>query len=196
MRQRLRPMRPRSMARRPDGERRIELSPRSRLIAGWVAALVIIGSIALAVRLLGGNADGAAVVPTDDATPSPGQAAEVRFGTALDPTTGEVAADAATNRFVESDRFVYSYRPAEPPPPTVWVEVRHGSDGSGEAVQAPALHRLAADALVIAFDVPASALFDDFGPGPFQMRIYLREDAEPAAIGSFELVTAQPSPTP
>lgn len=184
------------MARRPDGGRRIDLSPRARLIAGWAAAIVIIGGIALAVRLLGGNADGAAVVPTDSPDPSPGAVAPITFGTLLDPTTGEVAADAVTSRFVESDRFVYSYRPAEPPPSTVWIEVRRGTDGDGEAVQPPAIHQLAADALVIAFDVPAAALFEDFGAGPFQMRIYLAEDADPAAIGSFELVTTEPSPTP
>ncbi|MBW3613542.1 MAG: hypothetical protein KY392_06750, partial [Chloroflexi bacterium] len=120
----------------------------------------------------------------------------IRFGTALDPATGEVAADAETHRFVASDRFVYSHRPDDPPPSTVWVEVRRGPEGAGEAVQPPAPHALAEDALVIAFDVPAAALIDDFGIGEFQMRISLAEDDPPTAVGSFELVRAAPSASP
>lgn len=196
MRQRLRPLRARAMARPPDGGGRISLPPRGRRIAGWIAALAIIGGIALFVRLLGGNADGALVAPTASPSPSPGAVAEIRFGTALDPATGEVAEEAATNRFVESDAFAYSYRPAQPPPTTVWVEVRRGSDGTGESVQAPAPHTLAEDALVIAFEVPAAGLFGDFGTGPFQMRISLAEGSAPAAVGSFELIATAPSPSP
>lgn len=184
------------MARRPEGGGPPSLSPRARWLAGWVAAIVIIGGIALVVRVLGGNADGVAVVPTPSPTTDAGPAAPIRFGTALDPATGEVAADAVTDRFVASDRFVYSHRPADPPPSTVWVEVRRGADGTGEAVQSPAPHALAEDALVIAFDVPASALIDDFGAGAFQMRIALADGDPPAAVGSFELVVASPSGSP
>ena len=185
------------MARPPDDGRRLSLPPRARSIAGWVAALVIIAGIALVVGILGGNADGAPVAPTPSASPTSDQAAGIQFGTELDPATGEVAADAATDRFVTSDTFAYSYRPAEPPPSTVWVEVRRGADGSGEAVQPPAAHGLADDALVIAFEVPAAALFRDFGAGPFQMRIYLAEDAvAPDAVGSFELVETAPTTSP
>jgi hypothetical protein len=193
MRERLRPLRARAMARRPDGRRRLSLSPRARWIAGWVAAIVIIALVAGFVRLLGGNADGTAILPGDTPSPGIGDPAAIRFGTALDPGTGEVSEQAETDRFVESDAFAYSYRPPEPPPATVWVEVRRGSEGDGEAVQAPAPHGLAADARVIAFEVPAAALFRDFGTGPFQMRIFLVEDDPPAAVGTFELI--QPAPT-
>jgi hypothetical protein len=193
MRERLRPLRARAMARRPDGRRRLSLSPRARWIAGWVAAIVIIALVAGFVRLLGGNADGTAILPGDTPSPGIGDPAAIRFGTALDPGTGEVSDQAETDRFVESDAFAYSYRPPEPPPATVWVEVRRGSEGDGEAVQAPAPHGLAADARVIAFEVPAAALFRDFGTGPFQMRIFLVEDDPPAAVGTFELI--QPAPT-
>jgi hypothetical protein len=184
------------MARRPDGGGRFSLSPGARWIAGWVAAIVIIGIIAGFVRLLGGNADGTAVLPTESATADPGSPVTIRFGTALDASTGEVATDAETDRFVETDRFAYSYRPPEPPPSIVWVEVRHGADGAGEAVQPPAPHGLAEDARVIAFEVAAEDLFRDFGPGVFQMRIYLVENEPPAALGSFELVTPAPTASP
>lgn len=183
------------MARRPGGEERRPLSPQVRRIAGWVAAVAIIAGIAVAVGLLGGNADGTAVGPTPTQTAG-GAPEEIRFGTALDPATHEVAEDAETDRFVEGDPFVYSFRPDEPPPPTVWVEVRRNADGSGEAVQDPAPHGLADDALVIAFEVPAARLFADFGIGDYEMRIYLAEDEAPVATGSFELVAPGPSPSP
>lgn len=184
------------MARRPDGEERLRLPPKARPFVGWVAAAVIIVGVAVVVGLLGGNADGTAVVPTATPSPSAAQAAEeIRFGTALDPATQEVAADAETDRFLESDMFAYSFRPTEAPPTTVWVEVRRNADGSGEAVQPPAPHGLAEDAMVVAFQVPAANLFADFGPGEYQMRITLEEDGAPVATGSFELVT-DPVPSP
>lgn len=196
MRQRFRRARVRAMAQRPDGAGRLQLSPRARWITGWLVAAAIIVGIAVVMRVLGGNADGVAVGPTATASPTLGDAASIRFGTTLDPATQEVAASSATDRFVEGDRFAYSFRPATPPPSAVWVEVRRGLDGSGEAVQEPARHELAEDALVIAFEVPAAALFRDFGPGPYQMRIYLEPDGGPAAVGSFELVVTGPSPSP
>lgn len=196
MRQRLRPLRARAMARRPDGEQRFSLSSRARWIVGWVVAAAIIAGIALFVGILGGNADGTAVVRTPTATADAGASQAIRFGTALDPATQEVAAEAATDRFVETDSFAYSFRPAEPPPTTVWVEVRRNADGAGEAVQEPAPHGLAEDARVIAFEVPAANLFADFGSGPFQMRIYLEDGGPAVATGAFELVAAAPSPSP
>ncbi|HVM25154.1 MAG TPA: hypothetical protein VM253_07150 [Candidatus Limnocylindrales bacterium] len=196
MRARLRPLRARAMARRPDGERKLLIPPRARRVAGWLAAIAIVAGIAIGVGLLGGNADGTRVVPTPDATGA-APAATIRFGTALDPATQEVAETAATSRFIETDTFAYSFRPAQPPPRTVWVEVRRGADGSGEAVQEPAPHGLAEDALVIAFEVPAANLFRDFGDGPFQMRIYLEEDGAPAAAsGAFELISEASTPSP
>ena len=185
------------MARRPDGGSRFTLSPRGRRIAGWIAAVAIVAGIAVFVRFLGGNADGTSILPSPSPSPTLSEAVGViRFGTALDPVTHEVATDAETDRFVPSDSFAYSFRPATAPPETVWVEVRRGADGAGEAVQEPAAHRLAADALVIGFEVPASALFDDFGTGAFQMRMYLAPEGEPIAAGSFELVAAEPSASP
>ncbi len=185
------------MARRPDGGSRFEVSPRGRRIAGWVAALVIVGIIALTVRFLGGNADGTSVVssPTPSATLG-GPAASIRFGTALDPETHEVAEGAEAERFVATDTFAYSFRPATAPPETVWVEVRRGADGAGDPVQEAAAHQLAADALVVVFEVPATALFEDFGTGPFQMRIFLSPDGAPVASGAFELVPIAPSTSP
>src|SRR5687767_10924730 len=61
MRQRLRPLRARFMARRPGLDGRFSLSPRERRILGWVVAIVLVLGIALVVRVVGGDADGAPV---------------------------------------------------------------------------------------------------------------------------------------
>lgn len=184
------------MARPPDGGSRVVVPPRARSIVGWIAAVAIIGAVALFVGIIGGSPGGTAGAPSGSPSPTAGAPGAIRFGTALDPATAEVASDAETDRFVVSDTFAYSYRTAEPPPAAVWVEVRRGADGAGEPVQEPAEHRLADDALVIAFAVPASALFEDFGTGPFQMRIYLARNETPAAVGSFELIAVSSSPSP
>lgn len=196
MRQRLRPFRARVMARRPNGARRFTFTRRTRRIAGWVAAIAIIGAIAIFGFILGGDGDGTGAGSSSSASATPGDVGAIRFGTALDPATGEVAADAETARFVETDLFVYSYRPTDPPPTTIWVEVRRNADGSGESVQEPSGQELADDSLVIAFEVGASRLFEDFEPGTFQMRISLTEDAPAVAVGTFELVTPAPSGSP
>jgi hypothetical protein len=183
------------MATRPSERRRLALSPRARVIVGWLAAAAIIVIITVIVGILGGNADG--VSPDARATETPGAAPrlEIAFGTAIDPANGEVAVDALTDRFAEGDTFAYSVRPAAPPPQTVYVEVRRTDDADGEVVQsaAEAAQRLAPGATLIAFAVPASNLFAAFGPGEYLMSIHLDPAAEPIAQGAFELISPVPA---
>ena len=187
MRQRLRPFRDRAMARRPGDDDSLPLSPRARRIAGWVAAALLIGGIALAFRLLGGNGDGTEVGPSPSGS---GGAAipGIDFGTALDPATGQVAADAQTSRFADGDLFVYSVPPAGIIPDTIFVEVRRTGGGTVEPVQAPVGAQPLPDPTVIAFTVPAALLLADFGPGEYLMLIYADPAGDPIAEGSFELV--------
>ena len=96
MRQRFRSFRGRSMARRRGEDGRLQLTPEQLRWIGWIAAVVLIAGIALVVRVLGGNGDGTAVDPESTPSASAGPAA-IAFGTALDPATGMVAADAATS---------------------------------------------------------------------------------------------------
>ena len=132
------------MARRPGGDDSLPLSPRARRIGGWVAAALVIGGIALAFRILGGNGDGTVVDPSPSG--STGSSAQgVTFGTALDPATGEVAADARTERFAEEDTFVYSVTPSGSVPPTVFVEVERTDGGAAEVVQEPVEGQLLAE---------------------------------------------------
>jgi hypothetical protein len=185
------------MASRPSDGRWPALSPRTRRIAGWLAAAAIIVIITVIVGVLGGNADG--VTPDARATGTPAASArlEITFGTAIDPVTGEVAVDALTDRFAEGDTFAYSVRPALPPPQAVYVEVRRTDDADGEVVQdvAEGQQGIAPSATVIAFAVPASNLFTAFGPGAYLMTIHLDPTDEPIAEGPFELVSPLP-PSP
>ncbi len=194
MRQRLRPLRARAMARRPGAEGRFDLSPRARRIAGWVAAALIIGVFALAFRLLGGNGDGTVVNRSPDT--SAGPAPSIRFGTALDPATGEIDANAETPRFAAGDTFAYSVTPSGSVPSAVYVEVRRVGGGPIETVQEPVDAQILRDPRAIAFDVPADRLIDVFGPGRYEMLIYAEPAGEPLAGGQFELIGVAESATP
>jgi hypothetical protein len=196
MRQRLRPLRARFMARRSGLDGRFSLSPRERRILGWVVALVLVLGIALVVRVVGGDADGAPVAADGSASPSAVTALEIAFGTAIDPATGEVAVDARTNRFAAPDPFAYSVRPPAPVPTTIYVEVERTGGGTLEIVQGPDSdweQTVADGSATIAFTVPAANLHTDFGPGEYRMRIFETPDAAPMAEGAFVLV-ADPAP--
>ena len=205
MRQRLRPLRARFMARRQGLDGRFSLSPRERRILGWVVALVLVLGIALVVRLVGGDADGAPAAADGSASPSAGAAAGIAFGTAIDPATGEVAVDARTNRFGSPDPFAYSVRPTASVPTTIYVEVERTGGGTPEIVQGPDSdweQTVADGSATIAFTVPAANLLTVFGPGEYRMRIFVDPDAAPIAEGGFVLVadsvpaSAAPSAAP
>ena len=197
VRQRLRPLRDRAMARRPGLDGRVSLSPRERRILGWVVALVLVIGIALVVGLLGGDSDGAPVVGGGSPSASAAGAQRIAFGTAIDPGTGEVAVDARTDRFASPDAFAYSARPTGPMPATIYVEVERTGGGPVEVVQGPATdwdQAVAAGSVTIAFTVPAATLLEVFGPGEYRMRIFDDPAATaPIAEGAFILV-ADPVP--
>ena len=187
MRQRFRPPGPRPMARpREDG--RFYLSPRARLIGGWLAALLLVLAIAAGVRLLGGNADGTALLPSAESSAGTSHL-PITFGTELDAAR-LVPSAAATSTFTVDDTFAYSVADAEPTT-AVYVAV-HRTDGeSTEVVQPPSEAQAIPDAPArIGFTVPAVNLFEAFGPGTYRMLIYLEPEAEPIAEGSFELIDA------
>ncbi len=193
MRGRFRRLRTRSMAVRPGSGGWPSLSPRGLRIAGWLAAIGVIGLIALAVRLLGGNADGAAILPSPSATP--GGPAPIAFGTTLDPATSQVPDTARTERFVVGDTFAYSVAPGAGRPDGVYVEVERIAGGDATIVQAAAEGEQAvpADRLAIAFTVPAENLLSAFGPGTYVMRIRDDPDGAPLAEGTFELLPEAPA---
>ncbi len=188
MRQRFGLSRPRSMARRTGREARFDLSPRARLIGGWLAAVLLVLVIAGAVRLFGGNADGNAVL----ATPTPAASAGVHsitFGTELGADR-VVPASAATDRFVREDLFAYSVAEA-PPAMQVYVAVRRVAGGPAEVVQAATEAQVIPDGpATIGFRVAAENLFVAFGAGSYEMTIALEANGSPIASGTFELIDA------
>lgn len=185
---------------RPLTDGATSLSPRARNIGGWLAALLLIAAVAVAVRILGGNADGASVLPSSSAdaslSASGSGAVEVAFGTAIDPVTGQVAAGTERHAFTAADAFAYSARPAEPPPSTIYVEVRRTAGGPVETVQLPSPQSLPDGAEVIAFVVPAANLLAEFGTGEFRMIITATPDGPSIAEGSFSLTEAAASASP
>lgn len=181
------------MARRPDGDGGFTLSPRARWIGGWIAAVLLIAAIALAFRLLGGNGDGTVVDPSASASSVSGPT-RITFGTALDPATGEVAADSRSERFGETDAFVYSALPGGTVPEAVYVEVRLIAGESNDPVQAPVDAQALPNPEVIAFSVPASRLLAAFGPGEYLMLIYADPADDPIAEGTFTLIGPVASP--
>ena len=203
MRQRFRSIRGRSMARRRGEDGRLQLTPEQLRWAGWIAAVVLIVGIALVVRLLGGNGDGTAVDPEASPSPTSGPAA-IAFGTALDPATGTVAADAATSTFAAGQTFAYSLDPGGRLPSAIYVGVTRTAGDAPAVVQSAAEEgeqTLAEDATTIAFDVPVDVLLDAFGPGVYEMAIYLDPTEAPIGIGTFTLAApassgASPAPSP
>jgi hypothetical protein len=181
---------------RPLGERdRINLSPRARLIGGWLAALLLVLGIAAAVRIFGGNADGDALLPSASASAHAGPL-PITFGTALDESR-LVPGSARTTRFAAGDTFAYAV-PDAAPASTVFVSVERTADGALEVVQPPSDAQPVPGAPgTIGFTVPADALFEAWGPGTYLMRVYLDAGDEPIAEGTFALIDpSAPLPTP
>ena len=182
------------MARRPGEEgSALSLSPRARRLGGWVVAILLVAGIAIVVGLLGGDAEEPGVGASPSGSGSAGTA-PIAFGTALDPATGEVAAESQTERFTAGDTFVYSVAGAEPPA-AVYVEVRRTGGGAVEIVQAPVDAQTLPDPSVIAFSVPADDLLGVFGPGEYLMLIYADPEADAIAEGSFLLSATDATPS-
>lgn len=183
------------MARRRGEDGRLQFTPEQLRWIGWIAAVVLIAGIALVVRVLGGNGDGTAIDP--EATPSASaRPGVIAFGTALDPATGTVLADAATSTFVPGQTFAYALDPEVSLPAAIYVEVERTAGGAQEVVQPAAPdgeQALAAGSTTIAFDVGVDALFSAFGAGTYEMTIYLDPTEAPIGVGTFTLSAEGPS---
>ena len=190
MRRRLRPPRPRPMARRPGEAFRLNLSPRSLRLAGWLVAIVLVLGVAAAVRVLGGNGDGDEVATSP--SPSGSLLPAIAFGTALDEGR-TVAAGSETTVFTRGEDFAYSV-PDAAPASVVYVRVVRIGGGPEETVQAPLEGQSIPNAPgPIGFTVPSDLLLDVFGVGRYEMTIYLDPAGAAVASGTFELVDAVPS---
>src|SRR5688500_7193412 len=121
MRRRLRLLRPQRMARPSGGPLwPLDLSPRGRTIAAWLAVVALLIGVAFVVGGLGGEEGGpeVGVNASPSGAPSP---LPIAFGTVLGPT-GEVDPASQTSRFATGDTFAYSIAAAPPPDGDVYVE--------------------------------------------------------------------------
>ena len=180
------------MARRPGEPFRLNLSPRSLRLAGWLVAIVLVLGIAATVRILGGNGDGEVATSP---SPSGTALAAIAFGTALDEARAVVGGSETTS-FTRGETFAYAV-PDAAPATVVYVEVIRVAGGPEETVQAPVEGQPIPNAPgPIGFTVPADNLLDVFGAGRYEMTIYLDPAGDPIASGTFELVEAVPSASP
>lgn len=172
--------------------RRIDLDPRQRRLAGWLAALVLVIGVAFVVGRLGGEAGGPETTPTPSGSGAPAPLA-ITFGTVL-TAEGEVDPASETHRFAAGDTFAYSVAEERPPGGRVFVEVVRVVGGGEEPVQTPAPQALPEGRALVGFQVPVQNLVDVFGPGTYLMRIYVSPSAaDPIAEGRFELLDVAPS---
>jgi hypothetical protein len=121
-------------------------------------------------------------------TPSPSLPAPlpISFGTALDPVTG--LATQLTDRFRAGDTVAYSVQlPAAPGVDTIDVEIVRLEGDVETVVQRPDDQGIDPTSRVIAFHPLAADLLAAWGPGSYEMRIYLAVPS-PLAVGRFTLV--------
>jgi hypothetical protein len=86
------------------------------------------------------------------------------------------------------DPFAYSVElAAAPGVDQVLVEIVRFEGGVETVVQEPDEQGIVASSRIIAFTVPTTRLLDAWGPGSYEMRIYLA-DPDPVARGHFTLV--------
>lgn len=180
------------MARRTAGAGRIDLSPRARMIGGWLVALLLVLGVAGAVRFFGESGEGTVGGPNGSGS-APATPSGIIFGTLL-TAERQIPVDARTTTFSRGDTFAYAVEEARPAQ-RVFVEVRRTGGGAVETVQEPVEEQLIPNAPgPIAFSVPAANLLDAWGPGEYLMRIRLAEDGPVIGEGPFVLGEASPSP--
>jgi hypothetical protein len=175
---------PPSQARPVASGRRRGPGLDARTWLGWAAAVLSVGLVAFFV----GRAGSEPGLPSPTPSPSVASPLPIKYGTALDPVSGE--ATQPTDRFREGDPFTYSVRmPAAPGLDTILVEIiRLNEDGTETVAQRPSEQKIVATSPVFAFKVRASDLLQAWGPGAYAMRIYLTGAADPLAAGRFTLV--------
>ena len=174
-----------SQARPMAAERRGGPGPRARTWLGWAAAALGVGVVAFFV----GRAGSEAGLPSPDASPSAAGPLAIRFGTALDPASGEAVEP--TDRFRAGDPIAYSVRlAAAPGVATILVEIARMEGEEERVVQERSTQGIDASSRVIGFTfaVPTSEVLDAWGPGDYVMRIYLPGGSDPFAAGRFTLV--------
>lgn len=157
--------------------------PPTRSVLGWaVAGVALIGLAVIVGRPSGeqqtfGGASSAAPIASHD----------IVFGTGLDSGTNEPRG--ITRRFGADDTFAYAVTLPDPPGVAeVLVEVVRVEGGEETVVQEASVLEVQPHQLTIGFQLPADRLLAAWGPGDYEMRIYLAADEPATARGRFALV--------
>jgi len=143
------------------------------------------GGIA-AVAFIAGRAGSEVGLPSPTPSPSSASPLTISFGTALDPISGQ--ATLLTDRFRAGDLFAYSVQlAAAPGVDSVDVEIVRIDGDSVTVVQRPDGQGIVPTSRTISFTVPAARLLGAWGPGSYEMRMYLG-GPDAVAVGRFTLV--------
>jgi hypothetical protein len=174
----------RSQAQRLQAARRsARRSLSNTTLLGWIAAGAVLVALAFVV---GGPAAEQGVL---GGTPSPSQASPlpIRFGQALDPDSNRAIRH--TRRFRAGDRFAYSVTLSRAPGTAdIFVEISRLKDGRRTVVQARSVQHILPNLRSFAFVVQVDDLLEAWGPGSYEMRIFLDDGAVPLAAGRFTLI--------
>ena len=162
--------------------------PRTRLWLGWLAA----GAGVLAIAFIAGRAGSDVDLPSPTPSPSGVVPVTIVFGAALDDLSGEAVS--LTSIFGAGDPFAYSARlQAAAGVDSMLLEVVRLEGGGEATAQAPREVGIDPTSRIIAFSVLASDLIAAWGPGDYEMRMYLGPGTDPTAVGRFTLGVAPSS---
>lgn len=180
-------IRRRTQARSGARTRRPMPRPSGRVL-GWAAAAVTLVGLALVV---GRPAADQEVLGGAGGSPSPSGPIPITFGAAVDAETLVVAGETA--RFGAGDAFAYAVAlPGATPTGSLLVEVVRLDGDEPTVVQEPLEEPLPAGGAGLAVSLPAERLLAAWGPGHYEMRIYLPSGGGVVASGRFTLVAAEP----
>lgn len=157
--------------------------PGARAWLGWVAAA---GGVVV-VAFIAGRAGTEVGLPSATASPASSGPLAIIFGATLDPDSGEALNP--TDTFRAGDPFAYSVRlPSAAAIDSMLLEVVRLEAAGEVTAQAPREVGIDATSQVISFSILVSDLLEAWGPGDYEMRMYLGSGTVPTAVGRFTLV--------
>ena len=172
-------------AARRSTRRSVQTNP----LIGWLVAAALL--VALAFVVGGPAAEQGLLGSQSSPTPTASGALPIRFGLALDPDTQRAVQ--RTRSYAPGQTFAYSVTLAQPPATSdIFVEVERIS-GRPRVVQERSIQHITAGRRTFSFSVPTDDLLAAWGPGRFEMRIYLGRADVPIAMGRFRLIVAASS---
>jgi hypothetical protein len=163
-------------------------APGTRRWLGWAAAAAAVVMVAFVAGRAGQDVE----LASPSASASPNAQVPIVFGTSRDPASGAIGGRAS--RFGPDDALAYSAVLGQAPGvDSMLLEVVR-LEASGEVVvQAPSETAIDPESAVIGFTVRAGDLLALWGPGEYEIRMYIGPGIDAAAAGRFVLEEATAS---